>query len=133
MRYAIVTDGVVINIAEAAAPQAPNWMDVPEGAAIGDTLVDGVLTKAALPAEQPPAKVPMASARIALLRHGITRATVEAAISAIPNEQARAEALIDWEYRTEIRRSAPLVAALAPALNLTEQQVDDLFREADSI
>ena len=44
MRYAIVENGIVINMAEANAPLAANWIQS-ETAAIGDLCADGVFTK----------------------------------------------------------------------------------------
>lgn len=37
------------------------------------------------------------------------------------------KASIEWEYATEIRRDAPLVASMAAELGLTAEQLDQLF------
>lgn len=42
-------------------------------------------------------------------------------------------ATIAWEYATAIERQSPHIAALASALGLTEQQIDDLFTAAAAI
>lgn len=135
-RFAVLgKNNLVINIVTADPDYAAQqgWIPASDDAKLCSTW-DGkqFLPPPAL-APIVPDKVPMASARIALLRNGITTDKVEAAIAGMADEQARAEALIAWEYRTEIHRAAPLVAALAPALGLTDQQLDDLFRQAESI
>lgn len=72
-----------------------------------------------------PAIVSMRQARLALLSAGLL-ANVDAAIAALPSPQREA-AQIDWEYATEVRRASPLIAALGPALGLTDAQIDALF------
>lgn len=52
-------------------------------------------------------------------------ATVEGAVAlADPTVQ------IAWENATEFRRNSPTIAALQVAVNLSDTQVDDLFRAA---
>ena len=72
-----------------------------------------------------PQSVTMRQARLALLGAGVLSA-VDAAIAAM-DEPAKAAALIAWEYSTEVQRSFGLVSQLAPALGLTDAQVDALF------
>lgn len=43
------------------------------------------------------------------------------------------EAKIAWEYATEFWRSSPFIAALAPGLGMTDQQLDELFINANKI
>jgi len=38
-----------------------------------------------------------------------------------------------WEDATEFNRNSPTIAALSQALGLTDEQVDDLFKQADQI
>lgn len=71
-----------------------------------------------------PAQVSMMQARRALLAAGL----LDAVNSAVA--QADAETQVTWEYATTVRRQSPFVETLAPALGLTSQQVDDLFRAA---
>jgi hypothetical protein len=56
------------------------------------------------------------------------RATVEAAVSAQDQDTRDG-----WEFATTIRRDNALINAMAPALSLTSEQVDDLFRAAASL
>jgi hypothetical protein len=79
-----------------------------------------------------PASVSMRQARLALLGAGIL-SQVDAAIAGIADPTARVAAQIDWEYATEVRRQSPLITALAPALGLTSEDVDNLFYAAAAI
>lgn len=42
-------------------------------------------------------------------------------------------ALIAWENATTFRRESPFIAAIAPALGLSDSDIDDLFRAAVEI
>jgi UDP-N-acetylmuramoylalanine-D-glutamate ligase len=89
-----------------------------------------VLEAASCPDRAPgyvPKIVSMAQARVALRRAGLLEA-VQAAVS-----QAGGETLDAWEYATQVSRHSALVTALAGALGLSTQQVDDLFRAAEGI
>lgn len=79
-----------------------------------------------------------ATIRVALRRlHGVTNAaldaTVGAVLSAIPDPGERDDAETLWLYSVSIRRDHPLVAAVGAALNLTADQVDEVFRVAATI
>lgn len=78
-----------------------------------------------------PASVTMRQARLALHGAGLY-ASVDAAIDAMP-EPTRTVARIEWEYSNDLIRTNPLVAALAPALGLTSEQVDGLFIAASAL
>ncbi len=121
-------------VAEAPAPEATIEQTVTEAA---PALIDGVWTQQwsvtdATPeqiAERQAALVPgavtMRQARLALHAAG-QLAAVEAAINAL-SEPARTAARIEWDYSGEVQRHHGLVAALAPALGLSDEQVDALF------
>jgi hypothetical protein len=81
--------------------------------------------------EPVPASVTSRQARLALLGIGLLD-DVEAALASLEGPQGRA-AQIEWEYALAVERQSPLIAALAPALGLTDEQVDDLFRAAVSL
>jgi len=74
-----------------------------------------------------PGSVTPRQARLALLAAGKLDA-VEAAVNAGP-----AATRIAWEYGLEIRRDDQLVVDLAAALNLSDAEVDDLFRAAAAL
>ena len=78
-----------------------------------------------------PASVTMRKARLALLAVG-KLAQVSAIIAGLPSPQREA-AQIEWEYATEVARNSPLVAILIVALEMTDEQADDLFRLAASM
>lgn len=65
--------------------------------------------------------------RVALSRAGLLDAAEAAAVA------AGGETLMAWQEALEWRRTSPTIAALAAALGLTDEQVDDLFRAAADI
>lgn len=83
-------------------------------------------TFAAERAAHVPASVSPYQARVALHRAGLL-SNVDALMS---REDVSTEARIAWEYATEIHRKSAFVNVLAPALGLTDVQIDDLFRSA---
>ena len=74
-----------------------------------------------------PQAVTMRQARLALHAAG-KLAAVDAAI-----QQSGTAAQIEWEYAQELRRDHPLVAALTPALGMTEAELDALFAQAAAL
>jgi predicted amidohydrolase YtcJ len=137
MRWAIIHAGHVWNVVE-AADQASALFNTPEGATavqaaganIGDTWDGNTFTPA--PSVVPvPASVTMRQARLALHATGKLTA-VEAAIDAL-SDPPKTAARIEWDFSNEVQRHNGFVASLAPALGLTEQQLDDLFRLAATL
>lgn len=80
-----------------------------------------------------PEVVTMAQARKSIIKSGISIATVNSAVAAIEDPQEMELAQTDWEYSTTVRRDSDLIASLAPALNLTEDQIDQMFILADTL
>jgi len=78
-----------------------------------------------------PASVTMRQARLALLGIG-KLAAVDAAIAGLP-EPDRTAAQIEWEYSQEVQRDKPFVLMLAPALGLSEEDLDNLFVLASTL
>jgi hypothetical protein len=78
-----------------------------------------------------PFSVTMRQARLALLGAGLLD-TVTSTINSLPSTQKEA-ALIEWEYSQEVHRNKALVAMLAPALGLTDAQIDALFITASKL
>lgn len=95
---------------------------IAEWEALGNTIAPYVE-----PPEPVPQVVSMFQARAALINAGLYD-TVDAAM-----QQAGGVNLIAWEYATEVRRDSPLVQAMAAELGLTNEQVDNLFRQAAGI
>jgi hypothetical protein len=71
--------------------------------------------------------VTMAQAQKALVLSGISLSAVDDAIATITDPIERQLAQIDWAKSGTVRRDSALVASLAPLLELTETQIDDLF------
>ncbi|GAA4425770.1 hypothetical protein [Acidovorax lacteus] len=78
-----------------------------------------------------PASVTMRQARRALHAAGLLP-QVEAAINAMPEPQ-RTAARIEWEYSSVVQRHNGFVSQLAPALGMTDAQLDALFITASEI
>lgn len=57
-------------------------------------------------------------------------ADVTAAIAAVSNAATRERLALWWEYATEIHRDNPRIKSLANALNMTDADIDTMFREA---
>lgn len=79
-----------------------------------------------------PAVVTMRQARIALLGAGLLD-DVEAAIDAIADPATRQAARITWDYSSEVQRHNGFVSMLAPAMGLTDEQLDQLFVAAAAL
>lgn len=127
MKYAIIEDGIVVNIAVANAPLAANW--VPAGSArIGDQW-DGESFVTPATADPVPEVVTPRQAKIALLQAGLLD-DVEAGIEAIADPAIKRLAQIEWEYAQEVRRDWPLLNQLAADMGMTDEQLDELFRAA---
>jgi hydroxypyruvate isomerase len=66
------------------------------------------------------------------LRHGLLNvsldeADVEALIAAMPDEEERKRASIDWRTANEYERLHPLMVQISAALGLTPEQIDSLW------
>ena len=71
-----------------------------------------------------PQQVTMRQARLALLKAGLLD-DAEAAIAS-----AGREAQLEWEYASAVERSNPVIAIVQQQQGVTDEQIDDLFREA---
>ena len=69
--------------------------------------------------------------RLTLVRSGITIASVENAIAAMPEGLPKEEAKIEWASTGDFERSHPTLLLIAAALGLTETQVDAMWRQAE--
>lgn len=67
--------------------------------------------------------------RLGLLGAGVTPAMVDQIILQLPSPQKEA-AQIEWEYANVYHRDHPLVSQIAPAFNLTTEQVNQLWLAA---
>lgn len=133
-RYVMHSNGRVTNVVQASASWAA--ANAPDADIVDDSVFVGVgFTRVSEGVYTPPAdnapvplRVTMRQARLAL--HGANKlSTVDAAIDAL-SEPARTAARIEWEYSNDVQRHNGLVAALGPALGLTDAEIDALFRVA---
>lgn len=76
-----------------------------------------------------PASITASQARVALHRAGL----LTAATALVDNPATDIEIKIFWEYEVELNRDSPALNAMAVALGLTSQQLDDLFRTGSQI
>ena len=104
-------------------PHMAKWPILPDYIGIGWVLVDGAWTEPKSPAPVPD-KVSAFQARAALFEMGLLDAAT--AIT----QSAGGEILLAWEYATEFRRDSAAINGLAPHLNLTDNDIDNLFRLA---
>lgn len=111
----------------------PEGWTPPEGCtAVPESELPAGWTRA--PDDSPvPPSISARQARLWLLRNGITMATVDATIAAIPDAITRESVRVEWEYGTEVHRDSPFVAQLGATLGLTSERLDAAFREAASI
>ncbi len=77
-----------------------------------------------------PPSVTARQIRLWLVSHGVSLATVEAAIDAIADTTTRETVRVEWEYAPYVERSHPWLVPLAAAIGLDEAAVDQAFREA---
>ncbi len=79
-----------------------------------------------------PRSVTMRQGRLALLGAGLLD-QVDAALAAIPDATHRRAAQIEWEYAQTIDRDSAWVSNLSEALDLTAEQLDQLFIQAAAL
>jgi hypothetical protein len=83
-----------------------------------------------IPQNPIPNKVTPRQLRLALLKNGVNPSAISQAIQAIPDENIKQAALIEWEYAIYFERSHPLINSMASQLGMQASTVDDLFRQA---
>ena len=144
-RHLIVQGGVVVGDVQSSGITAQEIADANPGTTVvaydgpiervvGMTWTGSALTGDALPMPEPstappvPQSVTMRQARLALLAAS-KLAAVDLAIASLPSPQKEA-AQIEWEYAATVERTSPLIEQLAPALGLTEAEMDALFASA---
>lgn len=76
--------------------------------------------------------VTMRQARLALRRTGVLQA-VDAALEAMPDGDAKEDALIEWNHALTVERDSDLTKTLAAGLGLSDEDLDKLFALAASL
>lgn len=80
-----------------------------------------------------PKSVSARQIRLWLVRNGISLASVDAAIDAIPDATQRDSVRVEWDYAPYVERSHPWLVPLASALGMNGAAIDAAFREAATI
>lgn len=75
-----------------------------------------------------PQSVTMRQARLAIHNAGLSF-NVEQAIANANDEITR----ITWDYAQEVKRNDPHVISIGASMGLTEEQIDNLFIQADAL
>jgi len=65
--------------------------------------------------------------RLALIQSQISLSAVQGFIDGIQDPIQKEMAIVEWEYALEINKAHPLVQAIATNLNLTGEEIDDIF------
>lgn len=123
-------NGVIINtIIVDSLSVLPNLVDASLGGVIGDTVTIGgvIVKKSVVPAKNVPEKVSRRQALQALFLANITGEMVEAAIASHLTSPQKELALIEWKESLEFERRRALVVSMGPLLNLTVDEIDNLF------
>jgi hypothetical protein len=132
MQYAIIDNGTVINIAESTPEFAASqgWINI-TGATIGGTW-DGT-TFVPPPVLPPvvPKSISMSQARSVLISTNNLSTVITAlnAMTGTEGELARSE----FEYAQTVDRYRALTLQMQAVLNLTDEQMDDLFIRATAL
>lgn len=71
--------------------------------------------------------------RLWLLGLGVTDAMILAQINLIPDENAKAVTLIEYEYASAFERTHPFVDTIGASLGLTTDQIDEGFIYASTL
>lgn len=126
MRAHVIENNTVVNTIEVASLDVFNNLVEAISGSIGDTYnpETGTFTPPISP-KIIPQTVTMRQARLALLQVG-KLGNVPSAIDLLPSPQKEI-AQIEWEFSSTVERNRPLVQALGPLLELSEEELDDLF------
>jgi hypothetical protein len=111
-------------------PKLDHWTPVPPKPSENATW-DGSEWK--IPTEPIPSTVSARQIRLWLVQNGFQLSQIDAAINSIEDTTTREIVKIEWEYAPYVERSHPWLVPLAQSLGLTEEQVDQAFKEASSI
>lgn len=123
-------DGRVVTFVRLDVPEA--WAP-PEGCtAVPDDELPQGWQRAPSTDPVPPSISPR-QARLWLVSHDVTLASVDAAIGSISDDMTRESVRVEWEYGLEVQRSSPWLSALGAALGLDDDAIDQAFREASTL
>lgn len=127
MKYAIIENNKIVNIAVSDTALSDNWIELQDGFGIGDNYSNGVFSKAEVVVEIPQALTPR-QIRMQLTKEGL-RQQVEDTVA-----NSNDYALKDWwEYSLDYKRDNPILIDMAAQLGLTDEQLDEMFIEASKL
>lgn len=128
--YRLTSSDAVIRLTDNAfIPSDPNnkdWQEYQEWLNLGNISEPAVSL-----AQLVPQSVSMRQARLALLQSNLLQQVSDAvnAMTGIEGNKAR----IEWEFSSTVERNRPLVQNMSMILNLTSEQLDNLFVLAASL
>ena len=79
-----------------------------------------------------PEKISSRQLRSQLILQGFNLETIEQALNQMP-EPNRSLAKVDWEYATNVYRNNAMIMAVGQLLNLTNEQIDEIFRQGEKL
>ncbi len=136
MKKALIFEKEVIQIEKKSFEVAKPlfWVDCSDEVKTGWSYENGAFKEPEIIAMQEPKidKITLRKTKLILNQMGLLSG-VDAYINSIEDEQLRATAKIEWEYANDVERTNPLIATLQTELNLSDEQVDDMFREASKL
>jgi hypothetical protein len=134
MIYALITDGIVSNIAEADPDVIAAATGLVAVAITGATPSIGDLWNGSVFSAPPVVIGPITprQIRMGLFLNGITMEMVSTALSSLPDPQ-KSLALISWEYGSYFERDNELVGQVAQMLGWNDAQLDALWLFAASL
>jgi hypothetical protein len=124
------SDGVVLSILRGDGPP----ISAPDGCRCvhaADLLTGWVRAEA--PPPPVPESVEARQLRDWLILNGHSIASIDAAIDAIPDQQSRELTSNQWNFSTSYTRRHPMFAAFVAVTQLTDDEIDQAFREAASL
>lgn len=95
-------------------------------------VYDGVKFNKPEPKIYVPQTITLRQAREIIIRNGLFN-SVEAYINNIEDETERLIARNYWEYSEVFERNHPVLLTLVSALDITDEQLDEMFKEASKL
>lgn len=140
--YARITDGTAVEVwtdgglgivpADVFVPElAAQFESVPDEVQAGWSLIDGVWTAPSITEEStivPPIEVTMRQAKVALHLSGLLTE-----VNNVIENSTDSITKIEWEYSQTLRRDWPALISVANEMQLTEDEIDDLFILASTL
>lgn len=129
MRYGIIKDNKIVNVAVADTYLAINWVQLQDGFGIGDNYVNGIFSKdkSAITVQIPQVLTPR-QIRMQLTKEGY-RQRVETEIANSTDYNLKDW----WEYSLEYKRDNEQLLAMSLLLNISDSELDRMFIEASQL